>query len=355
MRDLVFLGTASGYPSPHRGASGLILRDLQNGDHWLFDCGEGTQIQAQKCSNVRLGRICNIFISHLHGDHMYGLPGLLCTIDQKGAAGDLELPVQACSDRHASVNIYGPKGLRKYLRLSLALSRSRLNYTFAVHELVMRDEHRPDGWEEWVSLEADPSTDPPLRCEIPGRDIEAHSDGFWYDVLANNQDGTVVHAMALRHTIPSVGWLILRPEQQRTLCVDTARSLGVPDGPLMGQLKRGQNVVIDGKLVEPDQVLQPPLRGHRIAIMGDSYDSESLDCLLRSLAKNGTLSSTQLDILVHETTFQNSMAAEAMQKGHSTPGYVAELATKLDVQLLILTHFSHRYAPVGRVEGDTGW
>lgn len=118
------MGTASGYPSPHRGASGLILRNTNDGDHWLFDCGEGTQIQAQKSPNVRLGRISRIFISHLHGDHMFGLPGLLCTIDQKGAAGDLELPAQTESHPHtAAVNIYGPKGLRRYLRLSLALSR----------------------------------------------------------------------------------------------------------------------------------------------------------------------------------------------------------------------------------------
>ncbi|GAA53837.1 zinc phosphodiesterase ELAC protein 1 [Clonorchis sinensis] len=176
LQDFVFLGTASGYPSPDRGASGLVLRNLQNGDHWLFDCGEGTQIQAQRSSNVRLGRISNIFISHLHGDHMYGLPGLLCTIDQKGTAGDIALPSSSGSPSEAVVNIYGPQGLRRYLRLALALSRSHMNYTYAVHELILRDEHRPAGWEDWCSLEADPVRDPPLHCERPGRDIHADSD-----------------------------------------------------------------------------------------------------------------------------------------------------------------------------------
>ncbi|THD20729.1 Zinc phosphodiesterase ELAC protein 1 [Fasciola hepatica] len=277
---------------------------------------------------------------------MFGLPGLLCTIDQKGAAGDLELPTQAEYETQASVNIYGPKGLRRYLRLSLALSRSRLNYTYAVHELVMRDEHRPDGWEEWASLEANPSEDPPLYCERPGRDIEAHADGFWYHVLDGDAEGTVIHAMALRHTIPSVGWLILRPEQKRTLDVEAARSLGIPDGPLMGELKRGLTLVVNGKTINPDQVLLPPVRGHRIAIMGDSYDSGSLIRLVKSLFEQGKLTNIQLDVLVHETTFQNSMAAEAIQKGHSTPDRVAQLSSDLDVQLLILTHFSHRYSPI---------
>ncbi|KAA0191766.1 putative zinc phosphodiesterase [Fasciolopsis buskii] len=344
--DLIFLGTASGYPSPHRGASGLILRNTNDGDHWLFDCGEGTQIQAQKSPNVRLGRISRIFISHLHGDHMFGLPGLLCTIDQKGAAGDLELPAQTESHPHtAAVNIYGPKGLR----------RSRLNYTYAVHELVLRAEHKPNGWEDWASLEADSSKDPPLYCEIPGRDFEAHRDGFWYNVLDRDDgDGAVIHAMALRHTIPSLGWLILRPERERTLDVHAARSLGIPDGPLMGQIKRGLTVVINEKTINPDQVLLPPVRGHRIAIMGDSYDSSSLKCLVQSLFEQGKLSSVQLDVLVHETTFQNSMASEAVEKGHSTPDRVAELSLDLDVQLLILTHFSHRYSPIESGENDTG-
>lgn len=63
--------------------------------------------------------------------------------------------------------------------------------------------------------------------------------GFWYNVLDRDDgDGAVIHAMALRHTIPSLGWLILRPERERTLDVHAARSLGIPDGPLMGQIKR---------------------------------------------------------------------------------------------------------------------
>ncbi|KAF7249212.1 hypothetical protein EG68_08319 [Paragonimus skrjabini miyazakii] len=354
--EIVFLGTGSGYPSPHRGASGLILRDLQCGDQWLFDCGEGTQIQAQRSPYVHLGRVSHIFISHLHGDHMYGLPGLLCTIDQKGTAGDIVLETTAESNAEASVNIYGPQGLRRFIRLALALSRTHMKYTYAVHELILRDAHRPVGWTEWTALEADPIHDPPLHCERSGRDIHAAADGFWYNVTNADSGGPLVHSMALQHTIPSVGWLVLKPEGARSLCVETARSLGVPDGPLMGELKQnkspdfvvlvpqGRSVLVNGQVILPDQVLMPPVRGHRIAIMGDSYDSRELERLVSSLCDQKLITSPILDVLVHEATLEQGLAEDARLKGHSTPVEVTQLAARLHVGLLILTHFSQRYA-----------
>ncbi|CAL8071892.1 unnamed protein product [Calicophoron daubneyi] len=351
--DLIFLGTASGYPSPRRGASGLILRDLKSGSQWLFDCGEGTQIQAQKCRLVHMGRISNIFISHLHGDHVYGLPGLLCTIAQRGEAGDISLASSENATKKPCVNIYGPQGLRRFVRLALAISRTRMQYSYAVHELIMRKEHRPEGYEDWASLEADPERDPPLACELPGRSIWPNDDGFWINVTGGEQDGTLVHAVALKHAVPSLGWLVIKPDRQPSLRVDVARSLGVPDGKLMGVLKQGKPVVVNGQTVRPEQVLGVPVRGERVAIMGDSYDSQELERLVNKLVVQGTFPELAVDVLVHEATLEHGMAENAREKGHSTPIQVTSFAARLNVRLLILTHFSQRYEAIART-GSVG-
>ena len=121
--ELHFLGTGSAYPSPKRSSSCTALR-LQNGTIYLFDCGEGSQIQLQK-STLKPGKISKIFITHLHGDHLFGLPGLLCTIGMNGVP---------CKSK---IDIYGPCGLRNFICTSLILSFSILPYKFQVHEIIL--------------------------------------------------------------------------------------------------------------------------------------------------------------------------------------------------------------------------
>ena len=121
--ELHFLGTGSAYPSPKRSSSCTALR-LQNGTIYLFDCGEGSQIQLQK-STLKPGKLSKIFITHLHGDHLFGLPGLLCTIGMNGVP---------CENK---IDIYGPRGLRNFICTSLILSFSILPYKFQVHEIIL--------------------------------------------------------------------------------------------------------------------------------------------------------------------------------------------------------------------------
>src|SRR5688500_17306549 len=98
--QLIFLGTGAGAPALGRNVASIAMRLTQRSDLWLFDCGEATQHQFMR-SPVSIAQVRRIFISHLHGDHVFGLPGLLAS---RGLGG-IRTPL----------DIYGPKGLRSYL------------------------------------------------------------------------------------------------------------------------------------------------------------------------------------------------------------------------------------------------
>jgi len=129
--DLYFLGTGAGVPSKQRNVSSIALQLLQErGSTWLFDCGESTQHQILH-TNIRPRRLEKIFITHLHGDHIFGLPGLLGSRSFQG--GDTPLTV------------YGPKGIQAYLETSLSVSGTKLAYDLQIIEVeegtIYEDNH----------------------------------------------------------------------------------------------------------------------------------------------------------------------------------------------------------------------
>lgn len=120
--QLLFLGTGAGMPSKQRNTSALVLKLLEErGTVWLFDCGEATQHQILH-TTVKPRKIEKIFITHMHGDHIFGLPGLLGSRSFQG--GDEPL------------GIYGPKGIKEYIEMTLSLSRTHLTYPIVYHELT---------------------------------------------------------------------------------------------------------------------------------------------------------------------------------------------------------------------------
>ncbi len=160
--ELTFLGTASNNPSPVRGVSCTCFR--YEGEAWLFDAGEGTQIQLMK-STIKPGRITKVFITHLHGDHIFGLPGLMCTV----GANVIE---------NKKLELYGPVGLRRYIRTCLELSRSFVTYSYVVHELVPLEEQIPTEVMNWKVVETDDSYLHP--SETLGTQILADKNGHWH-------------------------------------------------------------------------------------------------------------------------------------------------------------------------------
>ncbi|NXM52595.1 RNZ1 protein, partial [Illadopsis cleaveri] len=209
--EITFLGTGSAFPSPARGAAALVLR--REGQCWLFDCGEGTQTQLMR-SHLRAARITKIFITHLHGDHFFGLPGLLCTLSLQSSPDG--------SSSKAPVDIYGPLGLRSFLWRSLELSHSQLLFPYAVHELVPTPDQCPP--EEFKDFSGWDRGEEGLPQGPPGRVLRLAPGEDSYLLLEDEQ--LLVRAFRLFHRVPSFGFVLEEKPRPGKLNVQKLKDLG---------------------------------------------------------------------------------------------------------------------------------
>lgn len=223
--ELLFLGTGAGLPAKQRNVSSVALQLLEiRKSVWLFDCGEGTQHQIMK-TKLKPGKIEKIFISHLHGDHIFGLPGLIGSRSFQGARFDL--------------TIYGPKGLKDFLHTTLRVSSTHLKYKLNVVEI---------------------------------------SEGI---IFEDNQFS--VEAIKLDHVIESYGFRVVEKDRPGALFVEKLQELGIPKGPVYRQLKNGETVILnDGQVIDGKQFTSEPIKGKVIAIAGDTKKCEGS----MKLAKN---------------------------------------------------------------------
>ena len=212
--ELQFLGTGAGVPAKMRNVSSIALKLLdERNEIWLFDCGEATQQQILN-TTIRPGKIKKIFITHLHGDHIFGLPGLLTSRSFQGGEDELI--------------VYGPKGIKRFIDASISVSYSKLSY--------------------------------PLKV------IEFEEDG----VLFSDQQFKV-EAMKLEHGIPSYGFRITEADQIGELKADELKALGVPFGPVFGRLKRGEVVTLeDGRVIDGKDYVSEDIKGRIVVICGDT-------------------------------------------------------------------------------------
>ncbi|KAH8094896.1 Metallo-hydrolase/oxidoreductase [Cristinia sonorae] len=336
--NITFLGTASAQPSKTRNHSSLALQ--LGTDVWLFDCGEATQHQIQK-STVKMGRICKVFITHTHGDHIFGLlPFLASRLNGAGGVAEgLEDPrlLQQLTnvDPRDAVEIYGPLGTRAYVRNGLAHTYTLLGGPYVVHEL--RFPNDPQSGDH---------TDMPLGAmELPsGRNI-TQFNGVWPDIFSD--EIISVSAAPIHHSVPCVGYVVQeKPVPGKVDPKKYIPELKRTNSPmsLMASLQRGQSVTLsDGTVLEG-----PPRRpGRKIVILGDTYDPSPI----ASLAEDA-------HILIHEATNAhlpgidpNTKAADSYEvleersksRGHSTPQMAGLFAKRIRAKKLILNHFSSRY------------
>lgn len=274
--EFVFLGTGAGVPSKGRNVSAIALQLLEErGATWLFDCGEATQHQILY-TPVRPRRIEKIFITHLHGDHIFGLPGLLGSRSFQGG----ETPL----------TVYGPKGIREFIEVTMAVSTTHLKYLIHIVEIT----------EEGVIFEDEQFS---------------------------------VEAARLSHGIECFGYRIVEKDIPGPLLVEKLLALGVKPGPVFKELKNGHAVTLeDGTVLEGKDFVGSPQKGRILTILGDTrYCETSI-----RLAKDA-------DVLVHEATFSAEEGEQAYAYYHSTTQQAAEVARLADAKRLILTHISSRY------------
>lgn len=276
MLRLQILGTSSAVPAHGRHPSAQVLWHDQAS--FVIDCGEGTQLQCQRY-RVRLRTLEAILISHLHGDHVYGLPGLITSMSIFG--------------REAPLRVYGPKGLDEFVRTVLRLSHANLRFPLEVHEF----------WPE---------------------------AGARVEVLRTAR--LRVTAFAQNHRVPCLGFRF--DELPKPGRFDGARALadGIPKA-LFALIKQGHPARMpDGSVVDPARYRGAAEPSYSYAYCTDTGPDPHL-----------TEQVAGVSLLYHEATFMQALEARARETGHSTAREAAEVARRAGVGQLLLGHFSARY------------
>ena len=277
-RELVVLGTASQAPTRSRNHNGYFLRWDDEG--LLFDPGEGTQRQ-MLFAGVTASQVTRVCITHFHGDHCLGLPGVL----QRMSLDQVAHVVEVCYPAE-SQEVFG-----------------RLR-----HASLFRDRLR-------------------LRERRVGPSTPADADGLGY--LVAEASSFRLEARALSHLVPTVGYRLTEPDGRRML-PERLAAAGVT-GPDIGRLQREGLLVAGGRTVTVEQVSEPR-PGQRFAFIMDTRLCDAVFAL-----------AYRADMLVCESTFATAEAALARDYGHLTAGQAGQVAAQSGARLLVLTHFSQRY------------
>lgn len=280
MLDLTLLGSGGGMPMPNRHLSSMIIG--YEGRKILIDCGEGTQVAMRK---VRSGfrAIDIICISHYHGDHIFGLPGLLSTIGN--------------SDRKKPITIIGPVGLKKIME-GLLVSHAYLPYKINLIEAAKRD----------------------IGFRM--------SSGILQENIEDEKNEIIFSTLKLNHSSPCLGYSLYLPRNPK-FYPEKAIDSGIPK-QMWSKLQNGEEVHHEGKIYKPDMVLGEDRKGIKLSFVTDTRPTDTIPAFIEGS-----------DLFVCEGTYgDNADIKKAIKNKHMTFKEAADLANEGKVKELLLTHFS---------------
>ena len=270
--NIIFLGTGGSWPTIKRNVTSIAVK--RNSEIILFDCGEGTQRQFQK-SKLSYMQISKIFITHFHGDHFLGIPGLVQTMQ--------------LNDREKPLDLYGPKGMIKLTNQLLSLGYFKPNYKIIPHEIDEKDVIDFDEYE--------------------------------------------IHVLRVKHGVPALAYKLVEKMRPGKFNKPRALTLGIPEGPLFRKLQHGETIKIGNKKITPEMVLGKPRTGRTIVISGDTTPCKKMIDFSKNadvLIHEATFDSNLKDISFEYGHTTAKQAAEIASKAkveklfltHISPRYI---------------------------------
>jgi ribonuclease Z len=288
--NIIFLGTGGSWPTIKRNVSSIAIK--RGSEIILFDCGEGTQRQFQK-SKLSYMQISKLFITHFHGDHFLGIPGLIQTMQ--------------LNDRDKPLHIYGPKGMINLVSQLLSLGYFRPSYKIIAHDINEKD------------------------------------------VL--DFDEYIIKILKVDHGVPAVAYCFEEKMRPGKFNKTKALKIGIPEGPLFSKLQRGKTIILDnGNKITPDMVLGLPRKGRKIVISGDTKLCKNMIDFSRYadvLIHDSTFESELKDIAVeygHATARQSAEIAkkakvEKLFLTHISPRYLDHKELEKDARNVFKNSF----------------
>ena len=295
--EVIILGSSAAIPVKERNLPSAALK--YKNELILFDCGEDLQRKFVE-AGLKFNKPLKILVTHFHGDHIIGLPGLLFRF--------------GLNHRTAPITIFGPRNLFLYLIVHKKILGLKPNYPITIVEIDNENK-------KLIIYEG-------LDSEFPSGETDLKNN----KIFENNKYS--LRYTKVNHSVLTFAYSFSEKPRYGKFRPERAIELGIPQSNLWKKLQEGELIEYNGKKIDPfkEGIVGPKRPGRKITYSGDTLPCDSLI----ELGKDS-------DIIIHEATFSKDLSDIAEEKMHSTSVDAAIDAKKMGAKQLILTHISSRY------------